>query len=89
MFYRQRVFKTLQRTSTIKKLPIAHVRSDHGREFDQLDFDSFCTKYDISHNLSAPRIPQQNRVMKCKNHTLENMFRTMLLENDLHKTIWA
>ena len=43
---------------TLLNLPIVSVRSDHGRKFDQLGFDSFCEKYGITHNFSAPRIPQ-------------------------------
>ena len=64
----------------MKNLPIISIRSDHGREFDQLKFDLFCSKYGISHNFSAPRTPQQNGVVERKNRTLENISRTMLLE---------
>ena len=72
-----------------KNLPVASVRSDHGREFDQLDFDIFCDKHGISHNFSAPRTPQQNGVVERKNITLEDISRTMLLENHLPKSFWA
>ena len=70
----------------MKNLPIISFRSDHGREFDQLKFDLFCSKYEIFHNFSAPRTPQQNGVVERKNRTLEDMSRTMLLENDLPKS---
>ena len=47
---------------TLLNLPIILVRSDHGREFDQLGFDSFCVKYGITHKFSALMTPQQNGV---------------------------
>ena len=75
--------KHCKELQTLKNLPIVSVRSDHGKEFDQLKFDLFCEKYGISHNFSAPRTPQQNGVVKQKNRTLEDMSRTMLLENGL------
>ena len=42
-------------------LPIVSIRSNHGREFDQPGFDSFCEKYGITHNFSAPRTPKKRR----------------------------
>ena len=81
-----KLWKELQ---ALKSLSIAHVRSDHGREFDQLGFDSFDAKYGISHKFSTPKTSQQIRVMEQKNHTLEDMSKTMLLENDLPKPFWA
>ena len=50
----QKLCKELQ---NLMSMPIASIRSDHGREFDQLDFDSFCAKHGISHNFSASRTP--------------------------------
>ena len=73
----------------MKNLPIVSIRSDHGREFDQLKFDLFCAKYGVAHNFSTPRTPQQNGVVERKNRTLEDMSRTMLLENNLPKSFWA
>lgn len=70
-------------------MPIASLRSDHGKEFEQLGFDTFCFKYGISHNLFAPKTPQWNGVVERKNRTLEDMSRTMLIENELPKTFWA
>ena len=48
-------------------LPIVLVRSDHGREFDQLGFYSISEKYGLTHNFLAPRTPQQNGVVEWKN----------------------
>ena len=81
-----KLWKELQ---ALKNITIAHARNDHGREFYQLGFDSFCAKYGVSHNFSDPKTPQQNEVVERKNHTLKNMSRTMLLENGISKTFWA
>ena len=43
----------------------------------------------IMHNLSAPRTPQQNGVVKRKNKSLEELARTMLSESYLPKYFWA
>jgi len=40
---------------------IGDIRSDHGGEFQNKKFISFCNKLGISHNFSAPRTPQQGR----------------------------
>ena len=83
-------FSKLYKILTVSKnQPVASIRSDHGREFDQLEFDLFCDKHGISHNFSAPRTPQQNGVVERKNRTLEDISRTMLLENNLPKSFWG
>ena len=42
-------------------------------------------KHGYDHNFFAPRTPQQNGVVERKNHTLKEMARTMLCENNLPK----
>ena len=81
--------KLCKELQNLMSMPVASIKSDHGREFDQLDFDSFCAKYVISHNLSAPRTPRQNGVVERKNRTLEDMSRAMLLEHCMPKFFWA
>ena len=52
-------FSKLYRVLTVSKnLLVASIRSDHGGEFDQLEFSTFCDKHGISHNFFAPRTPQ-------------------------------
>jgi len=41
------------------------------------------------HNFSAPRTPQQNKVVEHKNQTLEDMTRTMLITSGLARSSWA
>ena len=78
-----------KRVSNEKDLTIISLRSDHGTEFDNHDFETFCNENGINHNFSAPRTPQQNGVVERKNRTLEEMARTMLCENDLPRYFWA
>ena len=68
---------------------ITCIRSDHGREIENIDFEEYCNEHGINHNSSALRTPQQNGVVERKNRTLQEMARTMLNENNLLKYFWA
>jgi transposase InsO family protein len=57
------------------------IHSDNGTEFRNASFDDFCLEHGIDQQFSAPRVPQQNRVMEHKNHTLVEMVRMMLNEH--------
>ena len=59
------------------------IRSDHGREFENLEFKNFYNENVITRNFSSPRTPQQNRVVERKNRTLIDMAKVILCENDL------
>jgi transposase InsO family protein len=59
------------------------IHSDNVTEFRNASFDQFCLEHGVDQQFSAPRVPQQNGVMKRKNHTLVEMARTML---DEHRT---
>ena len=72
-----------------KNYNIASIKSDHGGEFQNERFDKFCNKSRIKHNFSTPRTPQQNGVVERKNHSLEELARTMLNETGLPKYFWA
>ncbi|XP_070010948.1 uncharacterized protein [Nicotiana sylvestris] len=71
------------------KSRVTYIRLDHGTEFDNVKFDEFCTENGITHNFSAPRTSQQNRVVERKNRTLEEMERTMLIDSGIAKNFWA
>ena len=68
-----------------KGYSISSIRSDHGKEFENLGFDAFCGENGISHNFFTLRTPQQNGVVEKRNRTLKEMTRTMLSENNLPK----
>jgi len=72
-----------------KEMKILKVRSDHGEEFENEPFESFCEKHGIIHEFSSPRTPQKNGVVERKNRTLQEMARTMIHENNLAKHFWA
>jgi transposase InsO family protein len=61
------------------------IRSDNGTEFRNVSFDEFCLEHGIDQQFSAPRNPQQNRVVKRNNRTLVEMARTMLDEHRTHR----
>jgi hypothetical protein len=52
-------------------------------ELRNASFDEFCLQHGIDQQFSAPRVPQQNGVVKQKNRILVEMARTML---DEHRT---
>jgi len=72
-----------------KEMKILKVRSDHGGEFENEPFETFCEKHGMIHEFSSPRNPQQNVVVERKNRTLQEMARTMIHENKLAKHFWA
>ena len=65
------------------------MRSDHGKEFENDYFKSFCNEMGITHNFSSPRTPQQNRVVEKKIRVLVEMARTILNEYNLTKYFWS
>ncbi|WJX24545.1 hypothetical protein P8452_13640 [Trifolium repens] len=72
-----------------KSLKILKVRSDHGGEFENEPFATFCEDHGIVNEFSAPRTPQQNGVVERKNRSLQEMARTMMHETKLVKHFWA
>ena len=47
----------VKRIQNIKTLKIKNIRSDHGGEFENLEFESFCEENGLKHEFSAPRTP--------------------------------
>jgi len=68
-----------------KEMQNLKVRSDHGGEFENEPFETFCEKHGIIHEFSSPRTQHQNGVVERKNRTLQEMARTMIHENNLAK----
>ena len=69
--------KFYRRVTNEKKFLIQNIRSDHGIEFENQDFEKFCDEKGIDHNFSAPGTPQQIGIVERKNRTLEEMVRTI------------
>jgi len=57
----------LKRTEKRVGHSLVSLRSDHGKEFENLSFIDYCNEQGVEHNFSAPRRPQQNRVVERKN----------------------
>ena len=49
--------KLYKQISNEKNLRTIKIRSDHGTEFKNQDFEKFCTENGIDHNFSVPRTP--------------------------------
>ena len=81
-------FKFCKRVQNEKGVCIASIRSDHGREFENENFQFFYEENGILHNFSTPRTPQQNDVVEKKNKSLQEMARTMLNDNYTLKHFW-
>ena len=63
-------FMSFQSFQNEKGFAITCIRSDHGREFENIDFEEYWNEHGIDHNFFAPRTPQQNGVVERKNTTL-------------------
>ncbi|WRX14553.1 Integrase [Theobroma cacao] len=50
-----------------KGLAIVSIRSDHGGEFENDEFEEFCNEKGLDHNFSTPRTPHQNGIVERKN----------------------
>ena len=68
-----------------KGFTITCIRSDHRKEFENIDFEEYYKEHGINHKFSAPITHQQNAVVERKNRTLQEMARIMLNENNLPK----
>ena len=64
------LFTKLQNEKDYNIKSIKQIRSDHGREFENAYFESYCNSLSIFHEFSAPRTPQQNGVVERKNRVL-------------------
>jgi hypothetical protein len=65
------------------------IRSDNETKFRNAYFDQFYLEHGVDQQFFAPRVPQQNRVMEQKKHTLVEMARTMLDEHKTPRRFWA
>ena len=72
-----------------KSLKIDRIRSDHGKEFENLYMESFCTRSSISQEFSAPITPQQNGVVERNNRVIQEMARAMLHNKDMARNLWG
>jgi hypothetical protein len=81
--------KFLKRAQNEFDAKVKKIRSDDGTEFKNTQVEDFLDEDDIKHEFSAPYTPQQNGVVKRKNHTLIEMARAMLDEYKTSDRFWA
>ena len=72
-----------------KGVPIVKIRSDHGKEFKNARFESYCEKNGIKREFSAPKTPQQYGVVERKNQVIQEMARVMLLNKQITQKFWG
>ena len=77
-----------KRLQNEKGMSIVKIRSDHGKEFENARFDSFCKKNGIKKEFLAPKTPQQNGVVERKNRVIQEMARVMLLNKQIPQKFW-
>lgn len=65
------------------------LRTDGGGEFNSKEFDDYCNKKGIEHEVTAPYTPQHNGLAERRNRTLVDMARCMLKGKGMPKSYWG
>jgi len=68
---------------------IRKLRTDNGKEYLSNDFKEFLKNEGIIHQLSVEYTPQQNGVAECKNRTLVEMAKCLILQGNLPQSLWG
>ena len=85
----EKMEKLCKKLQNKKRVPIVKIKSDHGKEFENAKFETFCNEHGIKKEFSAPQTPQQNGVVERKNRVIQEMARVMLLYKDIQQKFWA
>ena len=85
----KRLCKKLKNKKDINIVKIVRIRSDYGKKFENTIFAEFRDKYNIAHEFSALKTPQQNGVVERKNRILQEIARIMLNSKKLSSRLWA
>lgn len=64
------------------------MRSDNALELTGSSFEEYLRENNITHELSAPYVPQQNGLVERENRTLTELARSMLLDVNVPKFLW-
>lgn len=70
-------------------LQIKTLRTDGGGEYVSDQFQDFCEKEGITHEVTPPYTPQHNGTAERRNRTIMNMVRCMLKCKNLPKNLWG
>ena len=63
----EKMEKLCKKLQNEKRVPIVKIKSDHGKEFENAKFETFCNEHDIKKEFSTPWTPQQNGAVERKN----------------------
>ena len=80
-------WKALVETSSGHKLKI--LRTDNGGGYCSKEFEEYCKREGVRHELTVPKTPEQNGVAERMNRTLVESVRSMLTDSMLPKQFWA
>ncbi|GMH24089.1 hypothetical protein Nepgr_025932 [Nepenthes gracilis] len=78
-----------KRLANEKGTSISRIRSDHGKEFENSKFETFCNDERIHHEFSSPITPQQNGIVECKNWVIQEMARIMMQCQNVAMHFWG
>ena len=65
------------------------LRTDNGGEYTSMELENYLKKEGITHQLTVPKTPEQNRVAERMNWTLIASVRSMLADTKLPYKFWA
>jgi transposase InsO family protein len=65
------------------------LRSDNGGEFTSNEFMYYCNIHGVKRKFLIARTPQNNGVVEKKNKTVQEIYRTMLMDSKLIDILWT
>nr|GEX04403.1 retrovirus-related Pol polyprotein from transposon TNT 1-94 [Tanacetum cinerariifolium] len=83
------IIKFLKMIQVIFNATVRNIRTDNGTGFVNQTLRSYYENVGISHETSVARTPQQNGVLKRRNHTLVEATRTMLIYAKAPLFLWV
>lgn len=69
--------------------PIKCLRTDRGGEFTSNEFKEYCETNRIKRQLTVAYTPKHNGAAERKNRTVMNMVRSLLVEKNVPRKLWA
>lgn len=80
-------FKARVKAETGKNLRVQ--RTDHGGEFNSIEFGLYCVEQGVQRHLTAPYSPQQNGMVERRNQMIVGMARSMLKAKKMAAVFWG
>ncbi|KAH9650291.1 hypothetical protein KPL70_026321 [Citrus sinensis] len=87
VFGKFREWKSLVENQT--GLKVKKLRTDNGLEFCNQELDSYCADHGIARHRTVRLTPQQNGLAERMNRTLMDRVRSMMIQSQLPKGLWA